>query len=496
MLPNNPKDRIDRLPDVIMMTDANNDRFEFNLNSKSNIFAWTYLRRRNISFREYLTDMIRANPQKALDIIDILERHETAPFAEQQRLIAVLYQKLSVQRYAIHPKKTAGQAIFDQACKKIDYVPVPPKKKKNPVPQFKPTHTINASFDPDQELDTSRWFDDIPPNYYRRGIYTSHDLSGTIKLFAPDDICVENLPIADKAKHGNMEVREIPRHGIRGEANTWLPLTTLTMDDLIRPHGFHADFPYKLGYSKKANQYYMMPLEPAKDNIYYVSYKLRTTKKNEIPYLPDIAFDADEQACLEALTSFQFGDVAKEKNLKALFETLPTERKLMVIQHHLHQFKSENISHYFKSLTLPALNLFLKERKGICAQLALIGHLLASMLGMTSRYVRNGLHAFCEIENYSICMGGRRTNELQQRLKIDVTRFTDRLSFGSLHAFYQPPNYQHNVILAKLSDEKIEGMKLEIQRSNLTLDFTRLNDPTRDTTRLYDLTRKSRQNGQ
>ncbi|MBS0357775.1 MAG: hypothetical protein JSS53_00680 [Proteobacteria bacterium] len=365
-----------------------------------------------LSFREYLTDLVDANYKKAAAIYDLLQ-----VFSENSK--NKLSEKLSEQRGWIKSEKTVGQQIFEQICsphidpKIIDEKYSLKLESSNPIHRVPSSYSLSAQIKNNDLLTAIRLFDDVPPSHYRRGIYvSSHQMGGTITLDFPQDISEDNLPGVTDKNLTEASTRPVPKLPLRGKVNEWIPLTTLTINDRISD--FKAEFLHKLGYSKSAKQYYVMPLAVVENDTYEVSYKLHAGKQPIIECDSQTQLSEVEQVCLSCLRDFQFNHLEKENVLKSHFSSLSLDRKLIVLQIFFHEFEDENLTQHYEASTVLVLNLMLKEKKGVCAQRAVICREIAEILGLNLPHtVVNDVHEFCELENYRVDLGGGNRNILE-----------------------------------------------------------------------------------
>lgn len=364
-------------------------------------------RNKHLSFRDYLLDLVDADYKKANAIYNLIQ-------AQSENLKDALYKKLGEQRaYGwFKSEKTVGQQLFDQACLPPINLQIADEKYSVKLPDPDPVHEIPLFYSPSTQIENDnllhavKLFDDIPPEQYRRGIYvSSRQVRGVITLDFPEDISEHSLPEMIEKNSTVASTRQVLKLPLRGKANKWIPLTTLTMND--RVSDFIAKFPHKFGYSHSAKQYYVMPLIAVENDMYEVSYKLHVGKKSSIEYNGDAQFDAVEQNCLSCLRDFQFNDSEKELTLKSHFSALSLEKKLIILQTFFHEFAKENLTQPYEAPTMPALNLMLKEKKGVCAQRAVICREIAKIIGLNLTHtIINDIHAFSELENYHVDLGG------------------------------------------------------------------------------------------
>jgi hypothetical protein len=280
------------------------------------------------------------------------------------------------------------------------------------IRKFGFTHQFDASSSLDPQIckeDTlycTRLFHDISPAKYRKAVYTSCDRNASPVTFNfPNDIQSQHLP--SENENIDYDIRKVPSHAIVGMPNTWIPLTTITQSDHIAKASIVCDFPFDFGYSLTARQYYIKPLSntETESRQYLVSYTLGIGANDEIYYKKERIFSEHQLYCFDLLNSFQF-EPDKIATLKQAFATLTCEEKLVVLQHHFHYFEQKDLSIPHKTLTLAAMNLMLKEQKGVCGHNALLCREITEIFGMNANFVGNDLHAFCEVDGHTLDVGG------------------------------------------------------------------------------------------
>jgi len=432
-----------------------------------------------LSFREYLIDLVVTDYEKAVAIYDLIKNanNDNGKVAKK-----TLIDKLGKQRSWIESEKTVGMQILEKALSPaiekisshIIYI-----SKLKPPHEFSSSYQSSTKIKANSILTAIRLFEDIHSSLYRRGIYTSsHESNEMIILDFPSDTSEDDLPLA--TNENIPEIREIPKLPLQGKVNEWIPLTTLTMNDSISE--FKADFPHKLGYSKSAKQYYVMPLVTAENDIYEVSYKLSMGRQSTIEYNSSTQLNENEQACLACLRDFQFKDEEKRQTLKSQFAFLPLTRKLIILQIFFHGFQDENLSKLYATPTIPAFNLMLKERKGVCIQRAILCREIAEILGLTARVNINDIHALCELENYRVDLGGGRANIIEytpdlelyfQPISLTMPKLLESvLATSSLSQASLAPKIQQMASLnvAKVSDyDQLALFKKRIGNANISI---------------------------